>query len=599
MQNTTAAGAVRLSKAKIIHAVTLIIFTAIVCRGPLMGDSFIIGISLIAYMLSKNTINLYLIIPAAAGLLPYISRGMEPMPYIASMIVCGLVFVSSRRIRLKLWHRGVIAACTSIVTGSIYRLATGSVYMTSPEKMLLEAGLIFVFMYVFDAVYCAVQRADGKSPGAERTLAGACVVVLLMLNGAGLSFAIWMAMVFMALWALICLGSGAALQMTAAGGLAAALMGEGQWGIMVTVMLGILAASYAARFGAAAQSVVFAAACQLSAQIESGVVLGMDIYCLLIPVMLFLVVYWRLGDSMRKTIYLLAGKKENAEDTAGGRGERLMKEKAAHMQELAELYSTYMDSRSVLAGQFNVTKQIIDDIRWQVSRQGRRAAARENEKYDVDIAISQCAASGGINGDCCGWQDIGGNRTVMVISDGMGKGKKAAAESLMVTKTIMSLLQSGVTIDLALKMINTIMLMKDDEDSYATLDMVIVDRHSGNAKFYKIGAAPTLIRRKSNVEEVKLSAVPLGIVNGLKVSYVETDLKRGDWIIMMSDGVSDGGEGRGKSGGRGFLGRIKDTAACIRSTDPQTMCDLLMDKAADSYIGKERDDLTVMVAHIV
>lgn len=66
MQNTTAAGAVRLSKAKIIHAVTLIIFTAIVCRGPLMGDSFIICISLIAYMLSKNTINLYLTFPAAA-----------------------------------------------------------------------------------------------------------------------------------------------------------------------------------------------------------------------------------------------------------------------------------------------------------------------------------------------------------------------------------------------------------------------------------------------------------------------------------------------------------------------------------------------------
>lgn len=598
MQNTTAAGAVRLSKAKIIHVVTLIIFTAIVCRGPLLGDSFIIGVSLIAYMLSKNAMNLYLIVPAAAGLLPYISRGMEPMPYIVSMIICGLVLVSARRIRLKLWHRGIIAACTSIVAGSIYRLATGSVYMTGPEKMILEAALVFIFMYVFDAVFCAVQRADGKAPGTERALAGACVVMLLILNGSGLSFAIWMAMVFMALWVLICLGSGPALQITVAGGLAAALMGEGQWGVMVTVMLGILAASYAARFGATMQTVVFAAACRLSGYIESGVVLGMDIYCLLIPVMLFLVMYWRLGDGMRKIIYMLADKKANAEETGGSCGERLMKEKAAHMQELAELYSTYLDSRSVLAGQFNITKQIIDDIRWQVSRQGRRAAG-ENEKYDVEIAISQCAASGGINGDCCGWQDIGGNRTVMVISDGMGKGKKAAAESLMVTKTIISLLKSGVTTDLALKMINTVMLMKDDEDSYATLDMVIVDRHSGNAKFYKIGAAPTLIRRKSNVEEVKLTAVPLGIVNGLKVSYVETDLKRGDWIIMMSDGVSDGGEERGKSGGRGFLGRIKDTAACIRSTDPQTMCDLLMDKAADSYIGKERDDLTVMVAHIV
>ena len=158
----------------------------------------------------------------------------------------------------------------------------------------------------------------------------------------------------------------------------------------------------------------------------------------------------------------------------------------------------------------------------------------------------------------------------------------------MVTRTMISLLKSGATVDLALKMINTIMLMKDNEDSYATLDMVTVDKQSGKAKFYKIGAAPTLIRRRSNVEEVKLSAVPLGIVNGLKVRYVETTLKKDDWIIMMSDGVSDGG-----------LHKIKETAADVRSADPQTMSDLIMNRAADSYIGRERDDLTVMVARIL
>ena len=78
----------------------------------------------------------------------------------------------------------------------------------------------------------------------------------------------------------------------------------------------------------------------------------------------------------------------------------------------------------------------------------------------MDIAVSQCAASGSINGDCCGWQDIGDGRVAMVVSDGMGKGKKAASESLMVTKTIMALLRSGVTADLTLKMINTVMLIK-------------------------------------------------------------------------------------------------------------------------------------------
>ena len=114
----------------------------------------------------------------------------------------------------------------------------------------------------------------------------------------------------------------------------------------------------------------------------------------------------------------------------------------------------------------------------------------------------------------------------------------------MVVRTVLSLLRSGVRADTALKTINSVMLMKDDGDSFATLDLVIADQRSGRAKFYKIGAAPTLLRRKAHIEEMKLSAVPLGIVNGLKVRYMEATLRRGDRIILMSDGVSDGGADR-------------------------------------------------------
>ena len=243
----------------------------------------------------------------------------------------------------------------------------------------------------------------------------------------------------------------------------------------------------------------------------------------------------------------------------------------------------------MLAGQFNITAQIMEAVR----RSSREKVRNTAEKYDLDIAVSQCAAAGTINGDCCGWNEIGDDRMAMVLSDGMGKGKKAAAESLMVVKTIMSLLRCGVSTDLTLKMVNTIMMIKDDDDSFATVDLIIVDKRTGYARFYKIGAAPTLVRHKDNVEEVRLSAVPLGIVNGLKIRYVEMNVRRGDWIIMMSDGITDGGDGKG------IMTRIRDTAAGIRSSDPQIMCDLILDQAADSYIGRERDDMTVMAARIV
>ena len=230
----------------------------------------------------------------------------------------------------------------------------------------------------------------------------------------------------------------------------------------------------------------------------------------------------------------------------------------------------------------------------------RKKRIEPEYKFDVDIGMSQCAAAGDINGDCCGWEDIGGGKTAMMISDGMGKGKKAAAESLMVTKTVMSLLKSGAGAELTLKMINTIMIMKDDGDSFATVDLAIADRRTGRVRFYKTGAAPTLIKRKNSIEEIRLSTVPLGIVNGLKMEYTETFMKKGDMMIMMSDGVSDGAlQLQTAAGGNpGGIDLIKEILVKIRSENPQTVSDILINRSADSYIGRERDDLTVLAVKL-
>ena len=612
MENAAKANAFDLFGSKILYIVAMTAFSCIISRCPIMGDSFICGISLIAYMLSKSTLNIYLIIPAAAGLLPYIPKGYDPWGYITAMVLCGLVFVGGKKISFALWQRGAIAASIYIIVISIYSLAAGEVYKMGPGSLAAEATVILMLIYIFDAFDSAVRCSNVNRieetgpcpPSNQLSVTAFAVVSLMVVNGLGLSFLTWMVVIFMVLCMLVCADAGTALFLSAAGGLAASLMGQGQWGLMVTLALGILTASYAKRHGVILMAAAFAGACLLAGYADSGVVLGVDKYCLLLPTAAFLALYWKVGARMQSFLNRFTGM-DQVHEADVSYAEIILKDKASQMNDLTELYSTYLDSRAMLANQFNVTRQVIDDIRWQLSRQGRKAASREQDRFDISIAISQCAASGAINGDCCGWQDLGDGRVVMVVSDGMGKGKKAAAESLMVTRTMISLLKSGVTVDLALKMINTIMLMKEDEDSYATLDMVTVDKRSGKAKFYKIGAAPTLIRRRANVEEVKLSAVPLGIVNGLKIQYVETTLKKDDWVIMMSDGVSDGG-GTMKQAGSGrnvrnssFLHQIKEAAADVKSSDPQTMSDLILNRAADSYIGRERDDLTVMVARIL
>lgn len=600
MENTTKASAFSLTKTKIIRAILLILFTFIVSHGTVMDGCFPVAAAFVSYMAYRNAVNLYLVIPAVCGILPYITKGYDPWGDLAAVVVCGLLMAAARKIKLSLWQMALIAASSYIICISVSRLATVTVYKLSPEMLMFSGLLVFALVFIFDAVYTIwdSKGACGSFPVKELPLISLASVCMMTVNGIGASFLSWPVILFLVLMTLMYLDAGQALLAAAAGGVWSALMGQSQWGLLATVVIGIAVALFAKRYGRLICTAVFIFTCWALGAAESGVVLGADDYCMFLAAAAFVAVDWKLGARLRRFMLIFAGVEASAKDAASHNADAMLRAKAAEMTDLADLYSTYFDSRSVLANQFDITRQILDNVRRHMNTGSRSALSSDREKFSVDIAVSQCAASGAINGDCCGWQEIGDGKIAMVVSDGMGKGKKAAAESLMVTKTIMSLLKSGVTTDLTLKMINTVMLMKDDEDSYATVDLVIVDKRSGKAKFYKIGAAPTLIRRREQVEEVKLSAVPLGIVNGLKIRYMETVLKKEDWIIMMSDGVSDGGcTGGGRSDS--FLAVLKETAARVRSSDPRTMSDLILDQAADSYIGRERDDLTVMVARII
>ena len=652
MENTTKARAFDFTKknrtkirTRLARGLAILAFALVVSHGTVMDGYFPAAVALTAYLAARKPLNALIAVPAAAAIAPYLMKGYDPWGDMAAVLVCALFFPVAGKVRFRVWQVGLIAASAGIVCISLSRVATSTVYKISPEKLLVYGALIFAIVIIADVI-CSIVGADldasaigyadsrastlqnpaSQSAGSygdwisrhmtlladgkyekELRIAALISAVLMILNGAGLSFLAWTLILFMAMTALDSSSAGAPFIVIATGGVWAALIGQGQWGLLATAVTGAAAAVFVKRLGIFIRTAAFIAVCWTMGFMESGTVLGVDGYCLFVAAALFAVVSWKFRPAVKRLIAAIEGNPADAGETSAFRTAAVLQSISDDMQELAELYATYVDSRSALASQFHMTKQIMDDVRYRISRRpgaarsshssiGSRAKSRR-EKLAVDISASQYAASGTINGDCCGWQDIGDGRTVMVVSDGMGKGKKAAAESLLVTKTLISLLRAGVTPDLALKMINTVMLMKDDEESYATVDLAIIDRISGKVKFYKIGAAPTLIRHRETVEEVKLSAVPLGIVNGLKIRYMETELKKDDWIIMMSDGVSDGGTA-GSTGRDAFIDTLKSTVAKVRSADPEMMSMLLIDQAADSYIGRERDDLTVLAAHI-
>ena len=209
-------------------------------------------------------------------------------------------------------------------------------------------------------------------------------------------------------------------------------------------------------------------------------------------------------------------------------------------------------------------------------------------RYRSEPAWAGYAGEQGVSGDSVLWEELPDGNFVIVLSDGMGKGRTAAAESSLAVTTVIQLLKAGLDAELVLKLLNSILLLNAEKEVFSTIDLGILNQKTGKMKFYKIGAAPTFIKRQNKqVESLNVSALPMGIVEGIHIDYVETSLSPGDQVILISDGVTDSKREDAE------MKWLTETIMGIRSKDPQTMCDLIMNRAVENYGLREKDDLTV------
>ena len=121
----------------------------------------------------------------------------------------------------------------------------------------------------------------------------------------------------------------------------------------------------------------------------------------------------------------------------------------------------------------------------------------------------------------------------------MGSGYGASAQSKAAVDMLESFLESGFDKDMAVNLINSVLVLKSDEDSTCTMDIAMIDLFSGEVEFIKIGAAPTYIKKDSRVEIIRSASLPAGILPGVDAELSRKAMDAGDMIIMVTDGVID------------------------------------------------------------
>lgn len=163
-------------------------------------------------------------------------------------------------------------------------------------------------------------------------------------------------------------------------------------------------------------------------------------------------------------------------------------------------------------------------------------------RYTVDYAVRQkCKDHSRVCGDSVNVFKTDDYRMYFLISDGMGSGNRASAESKITLKLLTDFLKAGFSIKTSIEMINSTLCLKLEDECFATIDLLCIDLMTGYAEFYKIGAAQSFVYSEGKVETVFSASIPAGMIKSVKVNGQRRHLDDGDTIIMVSDGVSEAG----------------------------------------------------------
>ena len=129
----------------------------------------------------------------------------------------------------------------------------------------------------------------------------------------------------------------------------------------------------------------------------------------------------------------------------------------------------------------------------------------------------------------------------VILADGMGSGEDAAKESISAVKTLEAFLRAGVDPAVAMKMLNSVLLLKNGEEwGYSTVDLMCVDLFTGETCFYKYGAAPSFVRSGKTIRRVRGESLAAGVCagEGSAPDIVRMRLKPGNVALIASDGVT-------------------------------------------------------------
>ena len=159
----------------------------------------------------------------------------------------------------------------------------------------------------------------------------------------------------------------------------------------------------------------------------------------------------------------------------------------------------------------------------------------------------------------------------LLLADGMGSGEEARKESALTCRLLQQFLEAGIEPEAALKTLNSAMALRGAETgSFTTIDLCVLQPATGEASFYKYGAAPSYLKKGGAVRRIAGGSLPAGLRGSPAAPDItHARLEVGGFLVMISDGVADPGRDEW----------LMDLLAGWEGEDPQALAGLILSES--------------------
>ena len=221
---------------------------------------------------------------------------------------------------------------------------------------------------------------------------------------------------------------------------------------------------------------------------------------------------------------------------------------------------------------------------------GQMMVFTQAERFAATAGIAARRKEGeAVSGDAGTWFKGEDGTLWVLICDGMGSGAEAARDSTLALRLLEDFLRAGVEPEAALRTLSGALALRGEADGgFTTIDLLQLNLFSGEAAVYKLGAAPTYVRKEGQVTRITGAALPAGLdtsgAGGPDVTRLK--LNPGDLLVMISDGVADGEED----------GWLRRQVAAFRGERPKELALSVIEES--EQLGGGTDDRTVVVLRL-